>query len=97
LLLCASFAGSLLEADREVKFHSENFPNLIPQSFLTNTMGDASVFTYPSPLTGYENAPPLSDEKAADGKSYVNPPAERLSDAYEKFIDPLDRSERGAL
>ncbi|SPJ72646.1 uncharacterized protein FTOL_02375 [Fusarium torulosum] len=60
-------------------------------------MGDASVFTYPSPLTGYENAPPLPDEKAADGKSYVNPPAEKLSDAYEKFIDPLDQSERGAF
>ncbi|KAF9767766.1 hypothetical protein IL306_015023 [Fusarium sp. DS 682] len=44
-------------------------------------MGDASVFKYPSPLTGYENAPPLPDEKAADGKSYVNPPSEKLSEA----------------
>ncbi|KAF4998975.1 hypothetical protein FGRMN_2774 [Fusarium graminum] len=60
-------------------------------------MGDASVFTYPSPLTGYENAPPLSDEIAEDGKSYVNPPAEKLSEAYEQFIEPLDRSQRGAF
>ncbi|WKT49343.1 Dopa 4,5-dioxygenase [Fusarium oxysporum f. sp. vasinfectum] len=60
-------------------------------------MGDASVFKYPSPLTGYENAPPLPDEKAADGKSYVNPPSEKLSEAYEKFIDPLDRSDRGGF
>ncbi|KAG5761791.1 hypothetical protein H9Q72_010088 [Fusarium xylarioides] len=34
-------------------------------------MGDASVFKYPSPLTGYENALPLPDEKAADRKSYT--------------------------
>ncbi|KAM0284358.1 hypothetical protein ACHAO9_009283 [Fusarium lateritium] len=60
-------------------------------------MGDASVFTYPSPLTGYEDAPPLPSEMAADGKSYVNPPAEKLSDAYEKFIDPLDRGESGGF
>ncbi|KAF5597605.1 DOPA 4 5-dioxygenase [Fusarium subglutinans] len=60
-------------------------------------MGDASVFKYPSPLTGYENAPPLPDEKAADGKSYVNPPSEKLSEAYEKFVDPLDRSRRGGF
>ncbi|KAF4441830.1 DOPA 4,5-dioxygenase [Fusarium austroafricanum] len=60
-------------------------------------MGDASVFTYPSPLTGYENAPPLSDEKAQDGKSFVNPPSDKLSEAYERFIDPLNRSERGGF
>ncbi|KAF5542079.1 DOPA 4,5-dioxygenase [Fusarium napiforme] len=60
-------------------------------------MGDASVFKYPSPLTGYENAPPLPDEKAADGKSYVNPPAERLSEAYKRFIDPLDNGRQGGF
>ncbi|KAF5022206.1 hypothetical protein F66182_5745, partial [Fusarium sp. NRRL 66182] len=58
-------------------------------------MGDASVFTYPSPLTGYEDAPPLPDEKAEDGKSYVNLPADKLSEAYDKFTPPLDRGRRG--
>ncbi|KAF7557908.1 hypothetical protein G7Z17_g236 [Cylindrodendrum hubeiense] len=52
---------------------------------------------YPSPLAGYEDAPPLSNEKAADGKSYVNAPAEKLSEAYEKFIDPLDRGRQGGF
>lgn len=60
-------------------------------------MGDASVFKYPSPLTGYENAPPLPEEKAADGKSYVNPQSGKLSEAYEKFIDPLDNGRQGGL
>ncbi|KAM0545758.1 hypothetical protein ACHAPJ_011182 [Fusarium lateritium] len=60
-------------------------------------MGDASVFTYPSPLTGYEDAPPLPEEKAEDGKSYVNPPAEKLSEAYDQFTDPLDRGRRGGF
>lgn len=32
-------------------------------------MADPSLYTYPSPLEGYENAPQLSDEKAEDGKS----------------------------
>ena len=32
-------------------------------------MADPSRYTYESPLKGYENAPPLPDEKAADGKS----------------------------
>lgn len=60
-------------------------------------MGDASVYSYPSPLTGYENAPPLPEEKAEDGKSYVNPPAEKRSEAYDKFIAPLDQGIRGGL
>jgi hypothetical protein len=60
-------------------------------------MADASVYTYPSPLDGYRDLPPLSDEKAEDGKSYVNPPQEKLSTAYEKFISPLDQGSQGAL
>ncbi|RTE70864.1 putative 21.2 kDa protein [Fusarium euwallaceae] len=60
-------------------------------------MGDASVYSYPSPLTGYENAPPLPEEKAEDGKSYVNPPAEKRSEAYDKFIAPLDQGIRGGF
>ncbi|KAH7118538.1 DOPA-like domain-containing protein [Dactylonectria estremocensis] len=52
---------------------------------------------YPSPLAGYEDAPPLPNEKAEDGKSFINPPAEKLSEAYEKFIDPLDRGRQGGF
>jgi hypothetical protein len=58
---------------------------------------DPSVYTYPSPLAGYENAPPLPDEKAADGKSYVNPSTGVLSSSYETFIDPLDKGRSGGL
>lgn len=60
-------------------------------------MSDPSQYTYPSPLDGYENAPPLSDERNADGKSYVNPQTGVLSESYEKFVKPLDNGERGAL
>jgi hypothetical protein len=60
-------------------------------------MADPSLYTYPSPLAGYENLPALPDEKAADGKSYVNPPTGKLSVAYERFVDPLDNGIRGAL
>jgi hypothetical protein len=31
---------------------------------------DPAQYTYTSPLAGYENAPPLPDERATDGKSY---------------------------
>jgi hypothetical protein len=58
---------------------------------------DPSAYTYASPLAGYEDAPPLPEEKAADGKSYVNPQTGVLSKSYEKFPEPLDNSIRGAL
>jgi len=32
-------------------------------------MADPALYTYPSPLRGWENAPQLPDEKAEDGKS----------------------------
>lgn len=57
---------------------------------------DPSAYTYPSPLAGYEHAPQLPDEKAADGKSYVNPSGV-LSKSYERFTEPLDNGTRGAL
>ena len=60
-------------------------------------MTDAFAFEYPSPLAGYEDAPPLSDEKAEDGKSYKNPQTGVLSPAYERFVDPLDLGRRGGL
>ncbi|OIW25030.1 hypothetical protein CONLIGDRAFT_622479 [Coniochaeta ligniaria NRRL 30616] len=53
--------------------------------------------TYPSPLTGYENAEPLPDDKAEDGKSYKNPQTGVLSPAYDKFVEPLDNGRRGGF
>lgn len=60
-------------------------------------MSDSSLYNYPSPLAGFENLPPLPEEKAADGKSYANPQTGILSKSYEEFVDPLDRGIRGAL
>jgi DOPA 4,5-dioxygenase len=56
-----------------------------------------AAYEYPWPLEGYENADPLPEEKAEDGKSYVNPQNKTLSKAYEEFPDPLDRGRRGGL
>lgn len=36
-------------------------------------------------------------EKSDDGKSYVNPETGVLSEAYEKFVDPIDNGKRGGL
>ncbi|VUC31387.1 unnamed protein product [Clonostachys rosea] len=58
---------------------------------------NTAAYTYPFPLTGYENAPPLPEEKAEDGKSYVNPPNDSLSKAYEEFPDPLSKGRRGGF
>ncbi|KAG4427757.1 hypothetical protein IFR05_016761 [Cadophora sp. M221] len=60
-------------------------------------MADPSLYTYPSPLEGYENAPQLPDEKAEDGKSYKNPQTGILSKSYERFVEPLDNGRRGAF
>lgn len=60
-------------------------------------MSDPSQYTYPWPLAGYENAEPLPDDKAEDGKSYVNPQSGVLSPSYEAFVEPLDRGRRGGL
>ncbi|KAK3350084.1 DOPA-like domain-containing protein [Lasiosphaeria hispida] len=60
-------------------------------------MSDPSAYTYPSPLAGYENAAPLPDERAEDGKSFRNPETGVLSSAYDKFIDPLENGRRGAF
>lgn len=47
--------------------------------------------SWPSPLTGYENAEPLPTKTNADGKSLYNPPAPRSS-AYETFPKPIEMS-----
>lgn len=60
-------------------------------------MTDQFAFTYPSPLEGYENEPPLSEETSEDGKSLKNPQTGVLSKAYDTFVDPLDKGRRGGL
>ncbi|KAG6000694.1 hypothetical protein E4U21_005108 [Claviceps maximensis] len=52
---------------------------------------------YPSPLAGFEDAPALSDDKQDDGKSLVNPKREGLSEAYNRFVAPLDNGIRGGF
>ena len=54
-------------------------------------------YTYPSPLAGFGDAPPLSDELAEDGKSYKNTQTGELSSAYKEFTAPLDNGRRGGL
>ncbi|KAF1820465.1 uncharacterized protein K489DRAFT_411724 [Dissoconium aciculare CBS 342.82] len=58
---------------------------------------DPHSYTHPKPLEGYENLEPLPTEKAADGKSLINPPTKSLSNAYEAFVDPIARDERGGF
>ncbi|KAK3384365.1 DOPA-like domain-containing protein [Lasiosphaeria ovina] len=60
-------------------------------------MSDPSSYSYPSPLAGYENAPPLPDDRADDGKSFLNPQTGVLSSAYERFVEPLDNGRRGGF
>ena len=62
-------------------------------------MADPRIPTYPSPSAGFEDAPPLPEERSADGKSLVNPPRADggVSTAYERFTEPLDNGRRGGL
>ncbi|KAK8152223.1 DOPA-like domain-containing protein [Phyllosticta citrichinensis] len=60
-------------------------------------MADPSLYTYPDPLEGYEGLAPLPDERNADGKSYVNPPAAALSSAYDAFTEPITNGPRGGF
>ncbi|KAK3652199.1 hypothetical protein LTR56_005332 [Elasticomyces elasticus] len=63
-------------------------------------MADPSLYTYTSPLEGYENLEPLADEKVTEGpdaKSYVNPPTKQQSSAYKSFADPITNGTRGGF
>ncbi|KAJ5816363.1 Dopa 4-5-dioxygenase [Penicillium robsamsonii] len=60
-------------------------------------MTDAYAFSYPSPLEGYENLEPLSDERTEDGKSFKNPQHGILSKAYSEFPDPLSKGREGGF
>ncbi|KAF2747070.1 hypothetical protein M011DRAFT_61387 [Sporormia fimetaria CBS 119925] len=60
-------------------------------------MSDPSLYTYPSPLEGYRGLEPLPDVKTADGKSYLNPAAEKRSTAYDSFVAPIKNDSRGGF
>ncbi|KAL5379939.1 hypothetical protein PMIN04_006349 [Paraphaeosphaeria minitans] len=60
-------------------------------------MSEPWNYTYTSPLEGYEGLEPLPNEKAGDGKSYVNPPAEKKSEAYTRFTAPITNDIRGGF
>jgi len=60
-------------------------------------MADPNLYTYASPLKGYEGLEPLPDERAEDGKSYVNPPTEKKSKAYNSFVAPITNGIRGGF
>ncbi|KAJ6024922.1 hypothetical protein N7540_005719 [Penicillium herquei] len=60
-------------------------------------MTDQFAFTYPSPLEGYENLEPLSEERNEDGKSFKNPQHGVLSGAYSEFPDPISKGRRGGF
>jgi hypothetical protein len=80
-------------------FHNLKISLSKPSSPNLATMADPSLYTYASPLAPYAGLalPPLPNEISEDGKSYVNPPAEKASDSYEAFTAPLDRGRRGGL
>ncbi|KAF2158056.1 hypothetical protein K461DRAFT_274300 [Myriangium duriaei CBS 260.36] len=60
-------------------------------------MSEALMYTYPSPLEGFGNHPPLSDELNEDGKSYKNPTPTEPSAAYSSFTNPIDNGIRGGF
>ena len=60
-------------------------------------MSDPFLYTYPSPLEGYEDHAPLSDELNEDGKSFKNTQTDTLSPAYEKFTSGITNGRRGGF
>ncbi|KAF2878110.1 DOPA-like domain-containing protein [Massariosphaeria phaeospora] len=60
-------------------------------------MADPSLYTYTSPLEGCQDLPPLPTDISEDGKSYVNPPAEKRSEAYDSFVSPITNGIRGGF
>ncbi|KAK4548970.1 hypothetical protein LTR36_008743 [Oleoguttula mirabilis] len=67
-------------------------------------MADPSLYTYPSPLSGYEGLDPLPNEKETAGpnaKAFINPPSSKpsptLSTAYTHFPSPITNDTRGGF
>lgn len=60
----------------------------------------SSNFPYPSPLAVYDSEylaqnPLDSEARNPDGKSLVNPPSGKLSEAYEDFPEPFVKTNNG--
>ncbi|KAK0836215.1 hypothetical protein LTR73_000716 [Friedmanniomyces endolithicus] len=66
-------------------------------------MADPSLYTYPSPLEGYEGLEPLPTitsetlTSGPDAKSYINDPVKQKSPAYTEFTSPLSNGTRGGF
>ncbi|OQO04028.1 hypothetical protein B0A48_10671 [Cryoendolithus antarcticus] len=63
-------------------------------------MSDPSLYTYESPLVGWEGGKPLSDEpikEGPDAKSLPNPSPTRPSEAYHTFTSPISNDTRGGF
>lgn len=60
-------------------------------------MSDPSAYTYPSPLTGYDDAPALPDDFNQDGKSFKNHQTGVRSKAYSEFTSGVNNSIRGGF
>ncbi|MCJ1312106.1 hypothetical protein MMC25_005780 [Agyrium rufum] len=59
-----------------------------------------SALTYPSPLQGYHDLPPLPEALKREAKgsmSHVNPQIGIMSDAYDRFVDPIENSNGGGF
>ncbi|KIW90343.1 uncharacterized protein Z519_08987 [Cladophialophora bantiana CBS 173.52] len=60
-------------------------------------MSDPFWYTYPSPLEGYQDLPPLPDDLNEDGKSFKNPQTGILSESYQKFTSGVTNGPRGGF
>ncbi len=69
----------------------------IHSSPVAHAMADSSAYSYPSPLQGYKNHPPLPDENNDDGKSLRNPETGVLSKAYSEFTSGVTNGIRGGF
>lgn len=56
-----------------------------------------SMARSPSSHILYDHLTSVCSEKAADGKSYVNPPAAKPSLAYDAFVSPISNDSRGGF
>lgn len=83
---------------RAEEYKSYHYLSIPTNAFCPKTiMAEHFVYTFPSPLAGFEDAPPLPDEASEDGKSLKNPQTGVLSKAYEAFADPVEKGRRGGL
>ncbi|KXT18789.1 hypothetical protein AC579_8256 [Pseudocercospora musae] len=58
---------------------------------------DPTLYEYPSPLEGWENHEPLTNERNEDGKSLKTPSPTTQSPAYSQFTSPITNDIRGGF